>query len=284
MLEPGTMVEGYQVLRLAGSGAMCEVYEGHDMGQARRVAIKVLNAEWCSVAEIRARFGNEARLLGSISHPHIVSLLAAGHVPAGAPCMILEWMPHHLDGALAQGGGALSASTAVGIATQIARGLTTLHERGIVHRDLKAANVLLSDPAPVRARACLADLGLAKVNLARGEGAPELEPVSTGGSARLGTWDYMAPEQWIKSKTVSPQADVYSLGVLLFLMLAGRLPFPAGQAKDLMFFHLFEEPPMDLLAGNAPSAIVHLLAQMLAKAASARPSMAEVVKRLSAAQ
>lgn len=282
MLEPGTMLEDYQVLRLAGSGAMCEVYEGYEAGQVRRVAIKVLNEEWRTVGEVCARFSNEARLLGSIHHPHIVALLATGHLPAGAPFMVLEWLPHQLDGALAQAGGALAVSTAVGIAVQVARGLAALHERGIIHRDLKAANVLLSEAAPARARACLADLGLAKVGPERAEGGPALEPVSTGGQARLGTWDYMAPEQWIKSKTVSPKADVYSLGVLLFLMLAGRLPFVAEPAKDLMFFHLFEEPPMSDVAGNAPPELVKLLAQMLAKTASARLSMAEVVERLSA--
>jgi serine/threonine-protein kinase len=116
----------------------------------------------------------------------------------------------------------------------------------------------------------------------RAEGGPVLEHVSTGGGARLGTWDYMAPEQWIKSKTVSPKADVYSLGVLLFLMLAGRLPFTADQAKDLMFFHLFEAPPMAQLAVTAPPRLVELVADMLAKTAPARPGMAEVVERLSA--
>ncbi len=276
------MVEGYEVIRIAGNGAMCEVYEGYEASQDRRVAIKVLNEQWRSVEEICARFSNEARLLETIRHRHIVSLFATGRLPAGAPFMVLEWLPHHLAGALAQGGGALAASTAIEIGSQAAQGLAALHERGIVHRDLKPANVLLSAPVPARARACLADLGLAKLQREHAEGGPALEPVSTGGGARLGTWDYMAPEQWIKSKTVTPKADVYSLGVLLFQMLAGRLPFPADQAKDLMFFHLFEDPPMGDLAGNAPPRIATLVAQMLEKTAPARPGMVEVVERLSA--
>jgi len=282
MLEPVTMVDAYEVLRLAGSGATCEVYEGREAGRSERVAIKVLNEEWLSVPEICARFTNEARLLGSIRHRHIVSLLAAGHLPAGAPFMILEWLPHPLTGVLARAGGALAVSAAVGIAGQLARALAALHERGIIHRDLKAANVLLSQPDPARARACLADLGLAKVTPGHAEGGPTLEPVSTGGGARLGTWDYMAPEQWIKSKTVSPKADVYSLGVLLFLMLAGRLPFLADEPRDLMRLHLFEVPPMGHVAGAAPPEAVELLAQMLAKTAPARPDMVEVAERLAA--
>ena len=284
MLEPGTTVEGYEVIRLAGSGAMSDVYEGHGAGQVQRVAIKVLHEEWRHVEEICARFTNEARLLGSIRHQHVLALLAAGHLPTGAPYMVLEWLPHSLAGVLARGGGALTASATIGIASQVARGLAALHERGIVHRDLKAANVLLSAPDPALARACLADLGLAKVPPEHEEGRPVLEHVSTGGGARLGTWDYMAPEQWVKSKTVTPKADVYSLGVLLFQMLAARLPFLADQASDLMFLHLFREPPLDRLAGTAPPDLLELVAQMLAKSAPARPDMAEVVERLSAAE
>jgi serine/threonine-protein kinase len=90
----------------------------------------------------------------------------------------------------------------------------------------------------------------------------------------------MAPEQWIKSKTVGPKADVYSLGVLLYFMLAGRFPFSAAEAKHLMFFHLFEPPPMDPIAGNAPPRVVEIVARMLEKTAPRRPGMAEVVELL----
>lgn len=281
MLEPGTMVASYEVVRLAASGATCDVYEAYETGRARHVAIKVLNEAWQYVGDVRARFENEARLLGSIRHRHVVVLLATGHLPTGAPFMVLEWFPDQLGGVIARLGSALDVSAAIGIATQIARGLVALHERGIVHRDLKAANVLLSESDLARAHACLADLGLAKAP-EHVEGGPVLEHVSTGGDARLGTWDYMAPEQWIKSKTVSPKADVYSLGVLLYLMLAGRLPFSATEAKHLMFFHLFEPPPIDAIAGNVPPQVVDLVARMLEKTALRRPDMAEVVERLSA--
>jgi serine/threonine protein kinase len=280
MFEPGAMLGSYEVIRLAASGATCDVYEAYEIGRARHVAIKVLNDDWWDTEDIRARFANEAHLLGSIRHRHVVALLATGHLPTGAPFMVLEWFPNQLAEVLAQRGSALEVSTAIGIARQIARGLVALHEHRIVHRDLKAANVLLSEPDLARARACLADLGLSKVP-EHVEGVPVLEHVSTGGSARLGTWDYMAPEQWIKAKTVSPKADVYSLGVLLYVMLTGRFPFSAAEAKDLKFFHLFELPMMDPMAGYAPPNIVELVARMLEKTAARRPCMAEVVELLS---
>jgi eukaryotic-like serine/threonine-protein kinase len=130
----------------------------------------------------------------------------------------------------------------------------------------------------MKAHVYLADLGLAKV-------APERwnalgVQVSTGGRARFGTWDYMAPEQWIRAKDVDPKTDVYSLGILLFQMIAGELPFVADDAKNLMRLHLFAEAPMERVRGRAPQALFNLVGRMLCKTLKERPSMLEVVQRL----
>src|SRR5262249_45820971 len=156
-----------------------------------------------------------------------------------------------------------------------------LHGRAIVHRDLKPGNVLLDRHDPSAADVRLADLGLAKVRTDAAAGVPSLEHLSTGASALLGTWEYMPPEQWIKSKTVGPKADVYALGVLLFEMLAGKVPFMPGEAKDLMYFHLFERPPIDRIPHEVPPMLTELVERMLDKAAPPRPSAGEVVERLS---
>ncbi|WP_437834946.1 serine/threonine-protein kinase [Sorangium sp. So ce1153] len=282
MLAPGSRVEGYEVVSLVAVGAMCHVYEARSEHAARSVAVKALHEALCADEDIVTRFFNEASVLRSIQHPYIVPLLAAGTLPSGSPYMVLEWLPSDLARALADGdeGCALPLRTAARLASQIASALLALHSRGIIHRDLKPANVLLDACDLGVAEVRLADLGLAKVRSEAGGEQSAVGHVSTGGSVMLGTWDYMAPEQWIKSKTAGAQADVYSLGVLLFQMLVGRLPFVAEQPKDLMALHLFENPPMDRLGEQTPPALRDLVGRMLNKIPSTRPSMQEVIGQL----
>lgn len=286
MLDPGARVEDYEVVCRAAIGATAEVYEARHVSSGRRAAVKVLHHEWCLHAEIVARFLNEARALQRIQHSCVVEAIACGFLDEGPPFLILEWLPIDLDRALERAGGSLTARTAVRVATQISEALATLHEHGIVHRDLKPANVLADQEDISVAAIKLADLGLAKVPA--GPVPPSLdvpEPlgplhISTGSSALLGTWDYMAPEQWIRSKDAEPKTDVYALGALLFQLLAGRPPFVAEQQKDLMYFHLFEAPPLHLLDGRATAALQDLIAQMLSKTISPRPAMREVLEGL----
>lgn len=280
MLPPGARVEEYEVVSLADIGAMCHVYEARGAEAGRSVALKVLHDAWCADESIVTRFFNEASVLRSIQHPHIVQVLASGILPAGPPYMILEWLPSSLARALADAEGGLLPRVAARLASQIATALLALHGRGIVHRDLKPDNVLLDACDVAEARARLADLGLAKVRPAPQSEELTVGHVSTGGSALLGTWDYMAPEQWIKSKTAGAEADVYSLGVLLFHMLAGRLPFVAEQPKHLMQLHLFERPPLEQLGEPTPPALRDLVGRMLSKVPATRPGMQEVVERL----
>jgi eukaryotic-like serine/threonine-protein kinase len=206
-------------------------------------------------------------------------------LPGGQPFMLLEWLPSDLHRALSRARGALAPHIAARIAGQTAEALSVLHERGLVHRDLKPANVLLSHEDPAVADVRLADLGLAKLLISRtAEGVSSCPisalHVSTGQRAVLGTWEYMAPEQWIQSKTVDPKADVYSLGVLLFQMLTRRLPFMAGQQKDWMYYHVIEAPPLHLLEGRVPATLHELVGRMLSKKGPPRPIMQEVVVRL----
>lgn len=212
--------------------------------------------------------------------------------------MVLEWLPSTLARALARAGGRLSYPAAARVCAAIAQALGALHERGIIHRDLKPSNALLSDDDPSTAIIKLGDLGLSKVTghgstNAQGSGVQgdqRVSPavaISTGGSTVLGTWDYMAPEQWIQSKQVTSKADVYSLGVLLFQMLAGRLPFVADDERTFMALHLLEAPPWHLLDGhlhgaNAMPNLTDRLAAMLRKRPRDRPSIEEVVHWFSA--
>jgi len=277
MLPPGLRIGEHVIVRHAASGAMGEVYEGRHVSTGHPVAVKVLYPEWCLHPEVIARFLNEAHALQRLQHARIVTAFAWGTLPDGPPFMLLEWLPSNLHQALERAGGALPPRAAVRVATQLAEALEALHAQGLIHRDLKPANVLLARENLDALEVKLADLGLAKAL----EAPPSLAvPVSTGGSALLGTWEYMAPEQWIQSKHVDPKADVYALGVLVFQLLTGRLPFVAGQQKDWMYFHLMEPPPLHLLDGLVPQPTVALIARMLSKKASPRPAMHEVAEQL----
>ncbi|WP_224365777.1 sigma-70 family RNA polymerase sigma factor [Hyalangium versicolor] len=277
LTEPtlGLQVGEYSIVRKAAVGATSELYEGSHRSSGAIVAVKVLRPKWCRQKEIVARFLNEAHALQELQHPHLVRAMAKGTLPQGAPFMILEWLPTDLHQLLTARGGRLQITDCSRVLQQLASALESLHAHGLIHRDLKPANVLVSHSKPGAVTVKLADLGLAKHTV--GDGAlPSALPVSTAGSALLGTWDYMAPEQWVHSKTAGPKADVYSLGVLGFQLLTGRLPFIAGAQGDLMTQHLEQPPPLELLPDSVPTPVRTLLSRMLSKKASERPTPREL--------
>jgi serine/threonine protein kinase len=282
MLFPGTRVGEHIIVRRVAVGSTSDVYEGRHSVSGAPVAVKVLGSAWCAHAEVVARFLNEARTLLRFHHPHLVQALAADVLPEGPPFIVLEWLPLDLDQALARAGGRLLEPDCARVIRQLAEVLSLLHARGLVHRDLKPANVLLVRQEPGAWDVKLADLGLAKWSPQEGAESPAL-PVSTAGSALLGTWDFMAPEQWVQSKRVDFRVDVYALGVLWFRMLTGQLPFIGDGQQRLMFLHLLETPPMHLLDGLASAETRGLVARMLGKKPTERPGLDEVLARVSRA-
>lgn len=275
MLSPRARIGDYEIVRRTASGATCDVYEARDVSTGGTVAIKSLRPDCCNWPEIMARFVNEAKLLRELRHPHLVNALDSGVTPGGPPYMVLEWLPLDLQRALNQSG-RFEPGIAARVSAQLADVLATLHGQGIVHRDLKPANVLLAGENPSTWIAKLADLGLAK--RLPDATAPEAGvPISTARNASLGTWDYMAPEQWFTSKNAGPEVDVYALGVLLFQMLAGQLPFVADEERQLMYLHVIRPPPMNLLEGMAPPGLTALVGRMLAKSTADRPAMRDAL-------
>ncbi len=278
LLKPGFVLNEYIIRRVVDAGGMCNVYEAYTSSESKAVAVKAMHHVWAQDTELRQRFLNEAHLLTTLHHEHLVESLGNGVLPSGEPFMVLKWLPFSLQNILDARKSAFESHVVHRLSGQIARALVFLHEQNIVHRDLKAANVLLDGDDLTRANTRLADLGLAKV-------APQQRSVlgmqvSTGGQARFGTWDYMAPEQWIRAKDVGPKADVYSLGVLMYQMLSGELPFVANDAKNLMRMHLFVNAPTERLRGTCARPLFTLVDRMLRKTAKERPSMTEVVERL----
>jgi serine/threonine protein kinase len=202
---------------------MATVYEGVNPTIQRHVAIKVLLPEYAREAEAMNRFINEARAVNVIQHPGIVQVTDYGILPDGAGYIVMECLNGEtLTCRLESCGGKLTTSAAVHVAWQLAGTLVTAHAAGIVHRDLKPSNVMLvPDPhMPSGERTKILDFGLAKL-----VGPHESTQFHTNSNAIVGTPLYMSPEQCQGAGRVDAKTDVYSLGCILYEMLAGRPPF-----------------------------------------------------------
>ena len=227
----GTRLGQYELHALIGKGGMATVYRAYQPSVARDVAIKVLAAELAEDEEFVRRFEREARIIAGMQHPHVLTVYDFGRE---GPHMYLV-MRLMTGGSLALElrNGALAPEQALKFAQQIASALDYAHQRGIVHRDLKPTNVLLDDSG----NAYLTDFGIAKLL----GGATVTGGLTVPGQI-MGTPTYMAPEQW-RAEPVDGRTDVYALGVIVYLMLLGIVPFAAETPHGLMYQHLDMQPP-----------------------------------------
>ena len=258
----------YRILRLIGRGGMGAVYEARHTKLDRVVALKVLPSPMRVDREYHERFDREARVIAKLQHPNIVRATDAGEVD-GIPFLALELLDGVDIARLVQSAGRLPIGDAVEIAWQAAAGLAHLHGQGIVHRDVKPSNLMLTTDSVVK----ILDLGLALTAEAAGRPDGRLT-----GITYLGTHDYMAPEQWVDATSVTDKVDCYGLGCVLFQMLAGRAPFggPKMSPQAKMKAHIEQGIPALPDSGNAPPALIQLINRMLAKAPADRPSAAEI--------
>jgi serine/threonine protein kinase len=270
----GQLIGSYRVTRKLGEGGMGAVYEGVQEQIGRHVAIKVLLSGVAGNAQVAQRFFNEARAVNVIDHPSLVEIFDFGRLRDGTAYIVMELLKGEaLTDRIQRAPGGIGLE-ALRITRQLASALAAAHGKQIVHRDLKPDNVMLvTDPeAPGGQRAKVLDFGIAKV-------AEELAaaPLKTSTQMLMGTPAYMAPEQCRSSTNVDDKADVYSLGIMLFQMLSGRLPFAGGDTMQLLYAHVHEPPPpLATVVPDAPPALAAVLAAMLAKEPARRPSMAEV--------
>ena len=266
----GTMVNKYKVLRLLGQGGMGEVYEAVDESLERKVAIKILLPEYAKDAEIVGRFFNEARSVNMINHPGLVQIFEFGSLPEGGAFLVMEYIAGISLRDHMKRGDPLSEMEVLQICLQLASALAATHEKGIVHRDLKPGNVMLvRDPTmPTGQRVKLLDFGIAKLGA---KNSRDDQPQTRTGLS-IGTPAYMSPEQCRDTKTVIGQADVYSLGVMMYQLLCGRLPFDGSSEGALMGAHMYEEPkPLLSLAPHISRPVASLVHRMLAKQPEKRP-------------
>jgi serine/threonine protein kinase len=231
-------VGNYKVTKLLGEGGMGVVYLAEHPVIGRKVAIKVLLISLSKDAEIVARFFNEARAIHMIGHENIVEILDFGQTADGQPYFIMEYLTGE---SLAErcARGPIPAAETVDIAEQICNALAAAHEKGIVHRDLKPHNVQLLAGSGGRTLVKILDFGVAKI-------MTSLDPshsVKTRTGSLMGTPLYMSPEQCKGSGKLDHRTDIYSLGVMIYEMLAGRPPFVAEGVGELFAMHMLEEPP-----------------------------------------
>jgi len=278
----GERIGNYQVVQRLGEGGMATVYLATHPTLGRRVAVKVLNADLARLDQMVQRFFNEARAASAIGHRGIVEVFDLGTLPSGAPYIVMEY----LDGeSLAQRmirTGRLSLDTAADIAGQAAGVMEAAHARGIVHRDLKPDNLfLVPDPLwPGRELVKLLDFGIAKLT----QRPPDAADQRTRTGVILGTPRYMSPEQCRESRDVDHRTDVYSLGVVLYEMLAGAPPFVSGSWGELAHMHIgVAPPPLQTHMPDVPTSVAEIVHRALEKEPAARfQSMAELERALRA--
>jgi eukaryotic-like serine/threonine-protein kinase len=225
----GTVLSGrYRLEAKLGSGGMSTVYLASDETLDRSVAVKVMHREMSEQEDQLQRFRQEARAVAKLTHPNVVAVIDAGE-DGGHPYIVFEYVKGETLKQRIGRVGALDTQEAIAYAIEVARGLSVAHARNMVHRDIKPQNVLIDEEG----RAKLTDFGISR----------QLEQDGVTATGRvLGTTDYVAPEQAM-GKAVDPRSDIYSLGVVLYEMLVGQVPFHADSQVGVAMKHVNEELP-----------------------------------------
>ena len=244
----------YVVERLLGSGGMAQVYLTHDEVLDRHVALKILRDQYAEDEEFIQRFRREARSAASLSHSNIVSIYDQGRSEDGAYYIAFEYVPGGTLKERIRREGVLESAVAVRVALQITNALSEAHEKGVIHRDIKPQNLLVTQKGDVK----VTYFGIARA-------AASLSSVATGTGAVLGTVAYMSPEQ-ARGEPVGPQSDLYSLGVVLYEMLTGELPYEAHSPIAQAMMHINEPPRSPRhVSPKVPEPLDALTLRLLAK-------------------
>jgi hypothetical protein len=255
--QPGEQFGRYRIERVIGQGGMGVVYAATDTRLARMVAIKVITGPLAQNPEFLRRFHDEASVLAQLDSPYVISIIDHDEID-GLPYIVTQYVDGTDLGTLLESG-PLPAKVALTLCAQVARGLGDAHRRGVVHRDVKPANILLRSPGGREMHAYVIDFGIARSEASDGHTA-------TGMVA--GTWAYLAPER-TQGGEATPASDLYALGCVLWACLTGRPPY-AGSDVEMAIAHAQAEVPQ--LGGDAPFIrdVNGILARLLAKSPQER--------------
>src|SRR5437763_900722 len=233
-LGAGAEFAGYRVERLLSRGGMSVVYLAEDLKLGRRVTLKILAPDLASDPSFRARFMNESRIAAGLDHPNIVPIYAAGEGEGHLFIAMRYVRGTDLD-VLIREEGPLSHRRTAAIVRQVASALDAAHREGLVHRDVKPANILVTPGGgPDADHAYLTDFGITK--------RPAQGAITTRTGEIMGTVDYVAPEQ-VEGKPVDFRADVYSLGCVAYQSLTGHVPFERESDLAVLWAHVHEKAP-----------------------------------------
>src|SRR6267142_621438 len=252
-IEPAQLGR-YVIQYELGRGAMGVVYKATDSVLERMVAVKTVNMalERDGAEKYEARFYQEARAAGSLNHPNIVTVYDVGK-EGNVAYMAMEFIEGQELRSLLAEGRALPVSQAVSIAAQVAEGLAYAHQHGVVHRDIKPANIMVLTDGPVK----ITDFGIARMRASNDE--------LTQSGMMLGSPKYMSPEQVI-GKRADHRSDIFSLGIILYEMLCGNVPFNGENVTALMYQIVNFVPPSPSSVNEAvPEMLDYIVAKMIAK-------------------
>jgi serine/threonine-protein kinase len=256
-----TLADKYKIEKLIKQGGMGAVYRGKHVLMDKTVAIKVLKPSLAGDDAVVARFSREAKAASKISHPHAVVVTDFGEAENGVVFLVMEYLDGRTLKEAIASQGPLKLDRAVNIVRQVAGALDAAHSQGVIHRDLKSENIMLVRHDGDEWSKVL-DFGIAKILQPRGAAESDI----THANLVVGTPQYMSPEQCSQSGALDSRSDVYSLGIILYEMLAGRVPF-AGESATVIMMKQVQDPAPSVLSARSdlPPAVDGVIKKALAK-------------------
>ncbi|MEM9192776.1 MAG: serine/threonine-protein kinase [Myxococcota bacterium] len=238
----GKQVAGqFRIVQKIGTGGMGAVYKAEQPEMNRHVAVKILHSKYLARTDLVSRFRREARAMSHLSHPNTARVFLYGQLEDGACYFVMEYLAGRNLAQVVRAEGPMEAERAINIMVQVCGALEEAHQSGIIHRDLKPENIFLTSQGGINDYPKVLDFGLAKVT------ERQMRPGSlilTQEGMVFGTPEFMSPEQ-ARGEKLDGRSDIYSLGVILYELMTGKLPFDAKQPMDYINMHI-NEPPMPL--------------------------------------